>query len=238
VALIRRSRDRRYPRRALAIAALAAGTTGTVAAAELARVWKRGSAPLPADAENVLEAGRTASMQTLEVALAGFEATPARETALLNLLGSFVVSLGFVRTSTWTIRSRGTFGPFRDLKAGGRHIHHFIPGIAIAFLAGGTAICTRGEELEEWLAIPFGLGVALTLDESALLLELEDVYWSERGQISMEIALGAAALLASTVLTLRLLRRGEQAVLPDTGEDQPTGFFTPAPAGAPPSPSS
>ena len=76
------------------------------------------------------------------------------------------------------------------------------------------AICTTNEELEKWLAIPFGAGVALTLDESALLLELEDVYWSERGRLSVEIALGAAALLATTALTLRLLRRGEDASSP------------------------
>jgi hypothetical protein len=221
MALIGRRQGRRYPRRALAIGALAVGTTGTVAAAEIARVWRRGSAPLPAETENVLEAGRKASMETLEVAVEGLRATPNRETALLNLLGSFVASLVVVRTSTYTIRSRGTFGPFRDVHAGGRHIHHFIPGIALAFLAGGTAICTRGEELEKYLALPFGLGVALTLDESALLLELEDVYWSERGQISVEIAAGAAALLASTAQTLRLLRRGEEAVLPDGGEHQP-----------------
>jgi hypothetical protein len=234
MALIRRGRERRrYPRRRLAVGALAVGTTGTVIAGEVARVWRRGSAPLPAETERVLEAGRKASLETLEVAVEGFRATPPRETALLNLLGSFVASLAVVRASTWTIRSRGTFGPFRDLHAGGRHIHHFIPGILIAFLAGGAAICTRGEEIEEWLAIPFGLGVALTLDESALLLELEDVYWSERGQVSVEIALGAAALLATTALTLRLLRRGEDAVLPDADPNDPMPFFAvPAPSGA------
>jgi hypothetical protein len=229
--LIRRNNRRRYPRRALAIGALAAGTTGTVAAAELARVWKRGEAPLPAETENVLEAGRKASMQTLEVAVEGFKASPQRENALLNLLGSFVATLAIVRTSTWSIKHRGTFGPFRDLHAGGRHIHHFIPGIGLAFVSGAWAICTRHEEHEKWIAIPFGAGVALTLDESALLLELEDVYWSEQGQISMEIALGAAALLATTALTLRLLRRGEEKVLPEEGV--PTSFFTaPAPSGA------
>jgi hypothetical protein len=233
MALIRRRNNRRYPRRALAIGLLAAGTTGTVAAAELARVWRRGSAPLPADTEHVLEAGRKASMETVAVAVEGFKATPARETALLNLLGSFVASLAIVRGSTWRIRSHGTFGPFRDVHAGGRHIHHFIPGIAIAFLSGGTAICTRGEELEEWLAIPFGLGLALTLDESALLLELEDVYWSERGQVSVEIALGAAALLATTALTLRLLKRGEEKVLSDSREGDPMpSFAAPSPSGA------
>jgi len=98
MALIRRSK-RRYPRRALAIGMLAAGTTGTVAAAELARVWKRGSAPLPAETENVLEAGRKASLETIEVAVEGFKASPRRETALLNLLGSFVTTLGIVRAA-------------------------------------------------------------------------------------------------------------------------------------------
>jgi hypothetical protein len=215
MALIERSKRRRYARRRMAISVLAAGTTGAVVAGEIARVWKRGSAPLPKETENVLEAGRKASMETLEVALEGFRASPERETALLNLLGSFVTTFGVVRASTWTIRRRGTFGPFRDLKAGGRHIHHFIPGISLAFLSGGWAICTSNEEFEKWIAIPFGAGVALTLDESALLLELEDVYWSERGQLSVEIALGAAALLATTALTLRVLRRGEEAVLPD-----------------------
>jgi len=232
MALIRRSK-RRYPRRALAIGMLAAGTTGTVAAAELARVWKRGSAPLPAETENVLEAGRKASLETIEVAVEGFKASPRRETALLNLLGSFVTTLGIVRASTWSIRHRGTFGPFRNLQAGGRHIHHFVPGISLAFLSGGWAICTRHEALEKWIAIPFGAGVALTLDESALLLELDDVYWSERGQISVEIALGAAALLATTALTLRLLRRGEEKVLPDADESRPMPFFgAPAAPGA------
>src|SRR3954452_14756727 len=109
MALIRRTPSRRYPRRALAIGVVAAGTTGTVAAAELARVWKRGSGTLPGETENVLEAGSTASMETLEVALEGFKATPQRETALLNLLGSFVATLGVVRASTWTIKRRGTF---------------------------------------------------------------------------------------------------------------------------------
>ena len=61
---------------------------------------------------------------------------------------------------------------------GRRHIHHYVPGIVIAFAAGTAAILTRNERLEPILAIPFGVGMGLTLDESALLLELEDVYWT------------------------------------------------------------
>ncbi len=55
--------------------------------------------------------------------------------------------------------------------------------------------------------------VALTLDESALLLELDDVYWSERGVVSVQITLATLALLSSLALVLRVLRRGEADVL-------------------------
>jgi hypothetical protein len=88
-----------------------------------------------------------------------------------------------------------------------------VPGIVLAFVSGGTAVLARDERLDPWLAIPFGVGVALTLDESALLLKLDDVYWSEEGIVSIQITLGALALLSATVLALRVLRRGEQRVL-------------------------
>ncbi|MDX6673472.1 MAG: hypothetical protein QOH11_890 [Solirubrobacteraceae bacterium] len=197
----------------LALAATAAVTTVGVAAGELARVWRRGSAPLPADADHVLEAAEVAARESVEVAVEGFRATSARETALLNLLASFVLAFVAVRASTHTIRSRGTFGPFRNLKVGRRHVHHFVPGIVMAFLAGGASIASRNEELDQWLALPFGTGVALTLDESALLLQLEDVYWTEQGVLSVQITLSAIALLGALALSRRLLRRGEARVL-------------------------
>ena len=52
--------------------------------------------------------------------------------------------------------------------------------------------------------------MGLTLDESALLLELDDVYWSREGLLSVQITLAVTALLASLALGLRFLRRGEQ----------------------------
>ena len=72
---------------------------------------------------------------------------------------------------------------------------------------------TRNEDLEAKLAIPFGVGMGLTLDESALLLELDDVYWTEEGILSVQIALAVAAMLAAVALAVRFLRRGEQVVL-------------------------
>ena len=68
--------------------------------------------------------------------------------------------------------------------------------------------------LDPWLAIPFGIGVALTLDESALLLELDDVYWTEEGIVTVQITLAAGLDAARPLaLALRILRRGEREVL-------------------------
>lgn len=205
----------------IVIGAAALATTLGVAAGELARVWRRGSAPLPAETDDVLEAGAVAARESVEVALEGFRATSARETALLNLLGSFVGSFALVRVSTHAIRARGAFGPFRNLRVGRRHVHHFVPGIVLAFLAGGASIVSRNESVDQWLALPFGTGLALTLDESALLLELDDVYWTEEGVLSVQVTLSAIALLGALALSRRLLRRGEARVLEAGGEPTP-----------------
>ncbi|MDP9386034.1 MAG: hypothetical protein M3P50_12545 [Actinomycetota bacterium] len=200
---------------------IAVGGTAAAVALEYAHVWRRGRAPLPVEVEGVevLAAGREAAIETVEVAVEGYRAGSRQENALLNLLISFSLTLGATRLSTHVIRaSGGPLGPFRNVRIEGRHIHHFVPGIVIAFLAGGSSIVSRRHRLDPWLAIPFGAGAALTLDESALLLELDDVYWTERGIVSVQIALGAMALLSSAALGLRLLRRGEQRVLGGGGD--------------------
>jgi hypothetical protein len=115
--------------------------------------------------------------------------------------------------STHTIRRRGRFGPFGDLVLGQHHIHHFVPGIAIAFISGGASVVGRSASLDRWLAVPFGTGVALTLDESALLLKLDDVYWTEEGIVSVQISLAVVSMLSALALALRVLRRGERVVL-------------------------
>jgi hypothetical protein len=55
--------------------------------------------------------------------------------------------------------------------------------------------------------------MGLTLDESALLLDLEDVYWSREGLLSVQITLAVMAMLGALALGLRFLWRGEQVVL-------------------------
>jgi hypothetical protein len=157
-------------------------------------------------------------IETAEVARVGYREVSTRENAIFNLLTSFVTTFMVARVVAGLLREREHIGPFRNVRLGRRHIHHFVPGIVLAFAAGGTAIVTRDERLEPVLALPFGIGMGLTLDESALLLELDDVYWTEEGIVSVQITLAVTALLAALALGLRALRRGEQVVLDEPAE--------------------
>jgi hypothetical protein len=192
---------------------LAGAAFAAVVAIEVGRVWRRGSAPALAETDDALQAAAEAVVETAEVARTGYQVVSTRENAMFNLLTSFVTSFMIARGVTALLRERSRVGPFRNLNVGRRHIHHFVPGIVLAFSAGAAAIVTRNENLEPKLAVPFGIGMGLTLDESALLLELDDVYWSEEGIISVQIALAVAAMLAAVALAGRFLRRGEQVVL-------------------------
>jgi hypothetical protein len=181
--------------------------------AEVGRVWRRGSAPLPGEAENVLAAAEEAVAETVEAVRVGYQDVSVRENATFMLLTSFVTIFISARGISYLLRRRSSVGPFRDLRVGRRHIHHFVPGIALLMLSGGTAILTRDETLEPKLAVVFGAGMGMTLDESALLLELEDVYWTEDGLLGVQITLAVAALFAALALALKFTRRGEELLL-------------------------
>jgi hypothetical protein len=183
-------------------------------AVEYGRVWRRGSAPLPKQTDHVLDAAVEAAVETTDVAVAGYHDAPAQENALFNLFASFVISLVSSRGIAFGLRSRRRLGPFRNLKVGRRHIHHFVPGIVLAFIAGAVGIVTRNEELEPKLALLFGTGMGMTMDEAALLLKLDDVYWTEEGLLGVQIGAGLVALLGALAIGLRFLQRGEQRVLP------------------------
>jgi len=176
------------------LGAAAGATSVLLVGGELARLARRGT---PRDAVAALREG--------------YRAGPANEASVLNLFLSFGLTFASARAVTGMIRSGR--GPMRDIRIGKRHIHHFVPGILACLLTGGTSIALRHEEIDHWLAIPFGAGAALVLDEAALLLELEDVYWSEEGALSVQVALGATATLACLALLVRVVRRGEAVVL-------------------------
>jgi len=151
---------------------------------------------------------RNTPRQAVHALRQGYRAGPANEVSLLYLFVSFGATFAGARAVTAMIRSGR--GPLRNVHVGDRHIHHFVPGILACLLTGAASIGLRHEELDQWLAIPFGAGAALVLDEAALLLELEDVYWSEEGLLSVEIGLGTVALLGALAVLMRMTRRGEQ----------------------------
>ncbi len=155
--------------------------------------------------ENLFE---VAAKDTVSVAVSGYSATPHSETVLFNLLAGFLGSFATVRLSTLGIRAGR--GPFRNVRVRGRHIHHFVPGILIAFGSGIAAALTEDRRTEQRLAVSLGAGIGLTFDEAALLLDLRDVYWTREGLLSVQLSLGASAILSVAILTQRMLRRGER----------------------------
>jgi hypothetical protein len=197
----------RSERATAGLAAVAIGAAGTVVAGQFGRMLRRRSHEHE-DGEGLVEVAPAAALDTVSVAVSGYAATPRSETVLFNLLAGFVGAFALVRISTWAIRD--DVGPFRNVRVGGRHIHHFVPGILIAFASGTTALLTDNDELADRLALPMGAGMGLTFDEAALLLDLRDVYWTREGLLSVQLSLGATAILSIAILTLRMLRRGER----------------------------
>jgi hypothetical protein len=199
----------RADRVTVGLAVFAAGSLGTLVTGELLRMARRRresrDAATPA---NLVDAAGFATRDTLAVARRGIIATPHHETVLFNILQGFLGAFAFARLATWGIR-RGR-GPFRNVRVSGRHIHHFIPGIILAFGSGVAGLTSGSERVESTLAIPFGVGMGLTMDEAALLLDLDDVYWTRKGLLSVQVSLGVTATLAATILGLRMFRRGEE----------------------------
>ena len=188
---------------------LAGGAVIAVFGAELTRVWRLGMLPRSRQVRSP-EDRKAKPLEAIAVLREGYGVSRTRENSLFNMLASFTVAFGVTRWITWTIRTKGGIGPIKDVVVGDRHIHHFLPGGVLALTAGGVAIGTKGDKLDKYLAFPFGVGVALVLDETALLLELDDVYWTEEGVLSVQIAFAAIAMLSALAYLIRMLRHSQE----------------------------
>lgn len=87
-----------------------------------------------------------------------------------------------------------------DISIGGTHIHHLVWGIWLLLLTGYLAIAFGAFLPLEPIALFFGIGAALTLDEFALWLHLEDVYWSREGRWSVDVVIIVAVVLGLIML--------------------------------------
>ncbi len=122
---------------------------------------------------------------------------------LLVCFGAFVLTFLVTRTITRMIRAGK--GPFHDNVSGsGLHVHHAVPGIILLVTGAFIAVGTSGSD-SAWTivaALLIGVGTSLVLDEFALILHLQDVYWADEGRISVEMVSLAMGCLGLAVCGL------------------------------------
>jgi hypothetical protein len=114
---------------------------------------------------------------------------------LFLVLVGFILSFAFIRMSTRLMRSpRVPWWPGSVVSDGGVHLHHLVFGIVTMMIAGTLGISALGESpYAEICAFLFGVGAGLTIDEFALWVYLDDVYWAEEGRASIDATVIAAA---------------------------------------------
>lgn len=124
------------------------------------------------------------------------------EQAVFLVLVGFLGSFAFIRMSTRIIRSESvSWWPGNVESESGVHVHHLVFGIVTMMVAGTLAFVADGRTpYTEICALGFGIGVGLTIDEFALWVHLEDVYWAKEGRSSIDATVIAAAVMLLIVL--------------------------------------
>ena len=141
---------------------------------------------------------------------------PAARTVALWLLAGFLGSFIFIRTSARLMRSPKVPWWPGSVTSGDLHIHHLVWGIILLLLCGFLGFATT--PITPWtqiLAVLFGIGAGFTLDEFALWLRLEDVYWAEQGRQSVQAVMIATVFAAFIVVGAVPFPKGSiDAVIP------------------------
>jgi hypothetical protein len=121
---------------------------------------------------------------------------------LFLVLVGFILSFAFIRMSTRLMRSpRVPWWPGSVVSDGGVHVHHLVFGIVTMMIAGTLGLASLGDSpYAEICAFLFGVGAGLTIDEFALWVHLEDVYWAEEGRSSIDATVIAAAAMMLVLL--------------------------------------
>ena len=133
------------------------------------------------------------------------ELGPEERAALMSWAG-FTTTFATVRGITYSIRHGK--GPFGNLSVGGAHLHHYMWGIAM--LSGVGAVAVHGSDSHRRhpaVALSYGVALALIVDEFALLLDLDDVYWTKQGRVSIDLGIGLVAVGGTTLAALPMLQR-------------------------------
>ncbi|HEY1572038.1 MAG TPA: hypothetical protein VGG05_11890 [Pseudonocardiaceae bacterium] len=107
---------------------------------------------------------------------------------------AFTGTFGVTRAITYSLHRAGA-GTSGGITVRGRHIHHYNFGIALLMAVGAVAL--RGDDrlrLHPAVATAYGSGIALIVDELALLVDLRDVYWARDGRRSVDVAVSLIGL--------------------------------------------
>jgi hypothetical protein len=133
---------------------------------------------------------------------------------------AFFLTFAIVRVLTHSIRAGR--GPFHNVELGNRHIHHLVWGILLLLIVGygwllqvGTDQLARSRWPGRAMSFLYGVGAALTLDEFALWLNLQDVYWERQGRESIDAVLLFGTLLGIGIIGGRFVAAvGREALAP------------------------
>lgn len=117
------------------------------------------------------------------------------EQGLFLVFSGFLLAFAFIRMSTRLMRSpRVPWWPGSVVSDSGVHLHHLVFGIVTMMVAGALGFAALGHSpWAEICAFAFGVGAGLTIDEFALWVYLDDVYWAEEGRSSIDATVIAAA---------------------------------------------
>jgi lysyl-tRNA synthetase class 2 len=127
--------------------------------------------------------------------------------AAFLLFVAMVGTFGFIRLSTHMIHAQVSWWP-GNVSVGGTHVHHLVWGIFAMMIFGYIGVAHQPESpWREIVAVFFGIGVGLTLDEFALWLELKDVYWEKDGRKSVDAMIVAAGLAGMAMIGLSVWAR-------------------------------
>jgi hypothetical protein len=135
-----------------------------------------------------------------------------RQGVFLVLVG-FILSFAFIRMSTRLMRSpKVPWWPGSVSTGGGVHLHHLVFGIVAMMVAGTLGFAVHGESpYAEFCGFFFGVGAGLTIDEFALWVYLDDVYWAEEGRSSIDATVIAAAVIGLVVVGVNPLDLGTES---------------------------
>jgi hypothetical protein len=133
-------------------------------------------------------------------ALWTFHFAEARRERLFVASSAFFLTFGILRGITYSIHRNA--GPFRNIVIRNVHIHHLVWGVLLLLGVGyvwlaqaGLGVGESSRRASTFMAMLYGIGAALTLDEFALWLNLEDVYWTRKGRQSIDATILFGSLL-------------------------------------------